>query len=79
MLFILINWLYIFITTFLTGFGMLYLVEKKFGYRVKHIHSYLVAGLVFATTYAQWFSCFYRVNWEANGIFLLISLVIFIL
>ena len=79
MLFILLNWLYIFITTFLTGFGMLYLVEKKFGYRVKHIHSYLVAGLVFATTYAQWFSCFYRVNWEANGIFLLISLVIFIL
>lgn len=78
MLFILINWLYIFITTFLTGFGMLYLVEKKFGYRVKHIHSYLVAGLVFATTYAQWVSCFYRVNWEANGIFLLISLVIFI-
>ena len=79
MLFILLNWLYIFITTFLTGFGILYLVEKKFGYRVKHIHSYLVAGLVFATTYAQWFSCFYRVNWEANGIFLLISLVIFIL
>lgn len=79
MLFILLNWLYIFITTFLTGFGMLYLVEKKFGYRVKHIHSYLVAGLVFATTYAQWVSCFYRVNWEANGIFLLISLVIFIL
>lgn len=79
MLFILINWLYIFITTFLTGFGILYLVEKKFGYRVKHIHSYLVAGLVFATTYAQWVSCFYRVNWEANGIFLLISLVIFIL
>ncbi|MGN0412447.1 MAG: LIC_10190 family membrane protein [Lachnospiraceae bacterium] len=79
MLFILLNWLYIFITTFLTGFGILYLVEKQFGYRVKHIHSYLVAGLVFATTYAQWFSCFYRVNWEANGIFLLISLVIFIL
>ena len=79
MLFILINWLYIFITTFLTGFGMLYLVEKKFGYRVKHIHSYLVAGLVFATTYAQWVSCFYRVNWEANGIFLLISLVVFVL
>lgn len=79
MLFILLNWLYIFITTFLTGFGILYLIEKKFGYRVKHIHSYLVAGLVFATTYAQWFSCFYRVNWEANGIFLLISLVIFVL
>ena len=79
MLFILINWLYIFITTFLTGFGILYLVEKQFGYRAKHIHSYLVAGLIFATTYAQWFSCFYRVNWEANGIFLLISLVIFIL
>lgn len=79
MLFILINWLYIFITTFLTGFGILYLIEKKFGYRVKHIHSYLVAGLVFATTYAQWVSCFYRINWEANGIFLLISLVIFIL
>lgn len=79
MLFILINWLYIFITTFLTGFGILYLVEKKFGYRVKHIHSYLVAGLIVATTYAQWVSCFYRVNWEANGIFLLISLAIFAL
>lgn len=79
MLFILLNWLYIFITTFLTGFATLYLIEKKFGYRAKHIHSYLVAGLIFATTYAQWFSCFYRVNWEANGIFLLISLVIFIL
>ncbi|MBE5852734.1 MAG: hypothetical protein E7299_07275 [Lachnospiraceae bacterium] len=72
MLFVLCNWLYIFITTFLTGFGVLYVVEKKFSYKCKRLDAYLVAGLVILTAYAQWFSLFYRVNIEANIILVVV-------
>ena len=72
MLFVLCNWLYIFMTTFLTGFGVLYAVEKRFGYKCKRLDAYLVAGLVILTAYAQWFSLFYRVNIEANIILVVV-------
>ena len=79
MLFVLCNWLYIFITTFLTGFGVLYVVEKKFGYQCKRLDAYLIAGLVILTAYAQWFSLFYRVNIEANIILVVACILIVVL
>jgi len=76
MVFVLCNWLYIFITTFLIGFGILHMVEKKFDYRCKKLDAYLVAGLVALTAYSQWFSIFYRVNIEANIIMLVVCGII---
>lgn len=76
MVFVLCNWLYIFITTFLIGFGILHMVEEKFGYRCKRLDAYLVAGLVALTAYSQWFSIFYRVNVEANIIMLVVCGII---
>lgn len=77
MLYILLNWLYIFITTLITGFGILFLLRKAFGYSPRNIHTCVMTGLVALTAYAQWFSLFYRVNIEANLILILVDIVIF--
>ena len=66
MLVILINWLYIGITTFLTGYAILGLFVQLFDYKVKHTVSYFLAGLVFATVYAQIYSLFAGVSIMAN-------------
>lgn len=77
MLFILLNWLYIFITTLITGYGVLYVLKKAFGWTPRYIHTCIMAGLVALTAYAQWFSLFYRVNLEANLILILADIGIF--
>ncbi len=79
MLYILLNWLYIFITTLITGFGILFLLRKAFGYSPRNIHTCVMTGLVALTAYAQWFSLFYRVNIEANLILILVDIAIFFL
>lgn len=66
MLVILINWLYIGITTFLTGYAVLSLLSRLFEYRVRHIISYFFAGLAMVTVYAQIFSLFSGVGTVAN-------------
>lgn len=76
MLFILCNWLYIFITTYLAGFGILYALKKAFGWTPRHINTCVMAGLVALTAYAQWFSLFCRVNVEANLILTAVVLII---
>lgn len=76
MLFILFNWLYIFITTYLTGFGILCALKKAFGWTPRRISTCVMTGLVALTAYAQWFSLFYRVNVEANLILIAADLLI---
>ena len=66
MLVILINWLYIGITTFLTGYAVLSLLSRLFEYKVRHIISYFFAGLATVTVYAQIFSLFSGVGTVAN-------------
>lgn len=66
MLFILLNWTYIFITSYIGGYGILYGLQKRIGYRPKSFLAVLLTGILAMTAYAQWFSCFYRVNFEAN-------------
>ena len=66
MLVILINWLYIGITTFLTGYAVLGLFARLFEYRVRHTVSYFFAGLATVTVYAQVFSLFAGVGIAAN-------------
>lgn len=78
MLFILIDWLYVFLTTFCLGYAFSEMSGRLFSYRLKHIDSILIAGLGCATVYAQIFSVFYRVSMLANGVLLILCLVIVI-
>ena len=63
---VLINWLYIAVTTFLAGYGILGLFARLFGYKIRHTISYLLAGLTTVTVYAQFFSLFGGVSTAAN-------------
>jgi len=66
MLVILINWLYIGITTFLTGYAVLGLFARLFECKIRHMVSYVFAGLAVVTVYAQFFSLFSGVGAVAN-------------
>lgn len=73
MLFIMINWLYVLITTFCLGYAFSRLAGKLFGYRIKSVDGLLMAGLGAATVYAQLFSLFYRVSLLANVVLVIFS------
>lgn len=79
MLFILLNWLYIFTTTLITGYGILYVLKRAFGWTPRRLHTCIMTGLVALTAYAQWFSLVYRVNLEANLILVVADILIFFL
>ena len=68
-----LNWIYIILTTFCTGYGIAYLVEKKLHYRIRGMDSILMAGLIMVTVYAEIFSLFHKVGAAANVILLTIS------
>jgi len=76
---VLINWLYIAVTTFLTGYGILSLFALLFDYKIRHGISYLLAGLTFVTVYAQFFSLFGGVSVVANLLLLAICLVVVVI
>lgn len=63
---VLTNWLYIAITTFLAGYGILGLFARLSGYKIRHMISYFLAGLTGVTVYAQIFSLFGGVSVGAN-------------
>lgn len=79
MLVILINWLYIGITTFLTGYAILGLFARLFEYKIGYVISYVFAGLLFATVYAQVFSLFGGVGILANVLLCLFCAIVFFL
>lgn len=66
MLSVIIIWIYMFFTTFLTGHGILCLLTRFLPYRVRHMDSYLICGLAGVTVYAQTVSLFGRVGAIAN-------------
>ncbi len=70
MLLIMLNWLYILLTTFCLGYAFSAFSGRFLSYRIRGIDSILMAGLVFATVYAQTFSLFYGVNVLANVLLL---------
>ncbi len=73
---VLINWLYIAVTTFLAGYGILGLFARLFGYKIRHSITYFLAGLAAVTIYAQFFSLFGGVSTGANLLLLLGCLVV---
>lgn len=74
MVMVLINWLYIAITSFLTGYGILSLFARLSGYKIRHMVSYVLAGIAAVTVYAQTFSLFAGVAEAANLILLVICM-----
>ncbi len=78
MLTTIITWAYAFITMLLMGFGAAAFIEKVFGYKLKALDSVLMAGVICATVYAQFFSMFYRVSLAANVVMVLACAAVFI-
>ena len=78
MLTILLNWLYASVTIILLGFGVAALVEKVFSYRMKSGDGILMAGMIAATVYAQFFSLVYKVGMLANVILIILCILIYL-
>lgn len=76
MLFVLINWIYVSVTSFLIGTAFSGLVKRWFGWEVKSTSETMFYGLIWATVYAQVFSLFGGVGVLANGILLAVCIVI---
>lgn len=66
MLSVILIWSYMFLTTYLTGYGILRGVTRATPYRVRHQDAYLVCGLAGVTVYAQFFSLLGPVGLAAN-------------
>ena len=76
MLSVILIWCYMLITTFLVGYGVLHVLAGRMSYRIRHMDSYLLCGLVCVTVYAQFFSLLYKVGLSANLILCAVCLVI---
>ena len=70
MLFVLLNWCYVSITAFITGFVCL-LPFERLGYRLRSVTGAWMAGLAALTVYAQIFSLFGGVGTGANLLLIL--------
>lgn len=71
MLIVLLNWLYLTLTVFGLGIGATAFVKKYLNYEIKSMDSVLMAGILCACTYAQFFSLIYKVGLLCNVILLL--------
>lgn len=75
MLAVLLNWIYIFATTFCLGCGFAALCGKLFKYRIKKVDSLLMVGVIIATVYAQIFSLAGGVGLTANLLLVAICVI----
>lgn len=66
MAFVILNWGYILITSFLCGFAFSRLVKKALGYPMENLIELVFFGLIIATAYAQLFSLLGGVGIAAN-------------
>ena len=66
MLSVILIWLYMLVTAFLLGYGILHCLTYVCPYQVKRWDSYVMCGLAGATVYAQAFSIFASVGLIAN-------------
>ena len=76
MLSVIIIWIYMFLTTFLMGYGILSVLTRYIPYRIRYIDSYLMCGLVGVTVYAQFFSLFGGVGSVANLVLCAAGLIV---
>lgn len=75
MLAVLLNWIYIFATTFCLGCGFAALCGKLFKYWIKKVDSLLMVGVIIATVYAQIFSLAGGVGLTANLLLVAICVI----
>lgn len=76
MLSVILIWIYLCITTFVIGYGVLRVLTRHLPYYTHNADAYLMCGLVCVTVYAQFFSLFAGVGLLANGILCLVCGVI---
>lgn len=76
MLSVILIWLYIGITTFIIGYGVLRVITRHLPYYTQNADAYFVCGLVCITVYAQFFSLFAGVGLWANVLLCLLCAVI---
>lgn len=76
MLSVIVIWIYMFLTTFPIGYGIMCAAMRGIPYRVKHIDSYLIFGLAGVTVYAQFASLIGPVGLVANLFLCMMDLVI---
>lgn len=70
MLFVIINWIYLTVTSFLVGAAFSKFVKRVLGWEINSILEVAFYGLIWITVYAQVFSLFGGVGALANGILL---------
>lgn len=75
MISVILVWIYMLFTCYVTGYVTLEAVCKRTGYVIKKDSSYLFAGITELTVYAQFFSLFHRVGLMANVILLIICVI----
>ena len=75
MLSVIVIWIYMFLTTFVIGFGLLCAVTRCEPYQIRHMDSCLICGLAGVTVYAQFASLFGGVGLTANIILCMVCLV----
>lgn len=76
MLSVMLIWIYMIITSFLLGYGILTGLSHFGSYRVKKWDSYVFCGLAAVTVYAQFFSIFAPVGLAANLLLLAVCLAV---
>lgn len=76
MLAVIFIWLYMAVTVFLLGYGILTGLSTVGSYRVKKWDSHVMCGLAGAAVYAQFFSIFGPVGFAANLLLIAICLLI---
>ena len=79
MLLILLNWIYVFITTYALGFAFSQWSLKHLGYEIKNVNAIVAQGLIIATVYAQFVSIIGKVGLVANLILLIVSIIIYVI
>lgn len=77
MISILLNWIYIGMTSFIIGFACLYWLFEKKQSKEYDVIMCMMAGIVVATVYAQVYSLFQGVSLEASIIYILITIALF--
>lgn len=78
MVMVLLNWLYIALTSFLTGFAVLSFFSALFTTKNRKVLPQILAGLIVNTVFAQVWSLFGGVGLVANIVLILISLTVLI-
>lgn len=72
MLSVILIWLYMLITTFISGVLVLSLINRASNYRVKYFSSYIFAGIGFVTFFSELLSLFIKIGLLANAILVII-------